>query len=80
MNICNSLLKKMKTNTLFSLLRKIIYYPFYFKYRLQYKQMLRKRSLKNRFNEIYEKNLWQSKETRCGKALSLITRFHLESG
>ena len=67
MNICNSLLKKMKTNTLFSLLRKIIYYPFYFKYRLQYKQMLRKRSLKNRFNEIYEKICGKAKKLDVGR-------------
>ena len=76
MNTCNSLLKKFKTNTLFSLLQKIIYYPFYFKYRLQYKEMLKQRSLKKRFNEIYGK----AKKLDAGKALSLITHFHLESG
>jgi len=71
MNIYNSILKKMRTNTLYSLLRKIIYYPFNFKYRMQYKEMLKRRSLKSRFNEIYEKNLWQSKETRSGEGSEL---------
>jgi hypothetical protein len=57
----------MKKNDFFSLLHKIIYYPFNLKYQLQYKKMLKKKTLKDRFNRIYEKNLWRSEETRSGE-------------
>ena len=71
MSAFNIIIEKLRTNSLFSLLGKIICYPFNFKYRLQYKEMLKKRLIKNRFNEIYKKNLWRSKETRSGEGSEL---------
>lgn len=71
MSVDNIFIEKLRTNSLFSLLGKIICYLLNFKYRLQYKEMLKKRTIKNRFNEIYKKNLWQSKETRSGEGSEL---------
>jgi len=71
MNISSYILEQLKKNNFFFLLRKIIYYPFNFIYRLQYRNMLKQNSLKSRFNQIYEKNLWRSKETRSGEGSEL---------
>jgi hypothetical protein len=65
------ILEQLKKNNFFSLLRKIIYYPFNLRYRLQYRKMLKQESLKDRFNQIYQKNLWRSEETPCGEGSEL---------
>jgi hypothetical protein len=79
MHVLFQILEKLKKNNFFSLLRKIIYYPFYSKYRLQYKEMLKLRSYRERFNRIYEKNLWQSKETRSGEGSEVDYTLSLRS-
>jgi hypothetical protein len=45
--------------------------PFYFKHKLQYKKMLKDHYVSDRFNQIYENNLWLSKETRSGEGSEL---------
>jgi hypothetical protein len=65
--MCLHILEKLKRDNFFSLLKKIINYPLNFKYRSEYQKMLKHKSLKLRFDQIYEKNLWRSKETRSGE-------------
>jgi len=71
MYISSCILEQLKKNNFFFLLRKIIHYAFNFTYRLQYRNMLKQDSLKSRFNQIYEKNLWRSEETRSGEGSEL---------
>jgi hypothetical protein len=60
------IMNKLKREGLLSLISAIIKYPFTFKKRRDYKLMLEKENLSDRFNEIYKKNLWSSLESLSG--------------
>ena len=51
------------TTTLITLCR----IPFTIKYRVAYRRMLRRKPLKDRFGEIYQKNFWGSSESGSGE-------------
>ena len=67
----NSIIDRLRKYGFLRLLLKIFSYPFYFKHKLQYKKMLKEHSVSDRFNQIYENNLWLSKETRSGEGSEL---------
>ena len=60
-------LKKIKTDGLLVLCIAIIKYPFQYQKRKAYKKMLTLANPKDRFTEIYKKNLWSSKESLSGE-------------
>ena len=62
---------KLKRDGIKSVFRAIIKYPFGFKKRRIYKQMLTKENIADRFSEIYKQNLWSSTESGSGDGSEL---------
>ncbi len=58
---------KLMRDGLFSLAIAIVKYPFQYRKRIAYKDMLNLKSPKDKFSEIYKHNLWLSSETGSGQ-------------
>lgn len=67
----NRILNKLKRDGLLSLFITMIKYPFEFKKRRNYKLMLRKDNISDRFSDIYKWNLWSSAESSSGDGSEL---------
>ena len=61
------IINKIKQTGLLSLIIKILSYPFGSKRRKIYKKMLEKSDIAEKFNDIYENNLWSSTESGSGE-------------
>lgn len=71
MNYLGKLTSKLRRDGLIATIIAILTYPFLAHKRQQYQLMLEKTSVSDRFNEIYEKNLWSSKESGSGRGSEL---------
>ena len=63
----NKIITKFKREGALSLILSMIKYPFNYKKRIKYRQMLSGSNIKSRFNEIYKNNLWSSNESFSGE-------------
>ena len=72
-------LTKLKRDGLISFLIAVVKYPFEFKKRRNYKMMLRKEYIADRFSDIYEKNLWSSAESGSGDGSEIASTEHLRA-
>lgn len=61
------LISKFERDGFWETLLAILRYPFFVSRRLAYQRMLKRASVSERFNEIYEKNLWGSSQSGSGK-------------
>lgn len=71
MNMLKKFLNRIQREGFTSTLRNIFRYKLNFKRKRAYQDMLNKSSINERFNEIYEKNLWSSKESGSGEGSEL---------
>ena len=62
-----------------SVVRAIIKYPFRSRYRAQLRNMLKLKTTKERFTDIYKKNLWLSSEARSGEGSEIMYTMPLRS-
>ena len=69
----NRILNKLKRDGFISLFIAIIKYPFEFKKRRNYKLMLRKDKIADRFSDIYKWNLWSSMESSSGDGSEVLS-------
>ena len=74
MNLSNRIVTKINRDGLLNTILAIILLPFTFKERIRQKKIrtdtdliIEKATLKERFNLIYKKNIWDSKESRSGE-------------
>ena len=66
MNILEKLFLKIKREGIFSTILAVGRYPLGIKQRIQYRSILGQKDMADRFNAIYEKNIWASDESRSG--------------
>ena len=66
-NLLEKTLRKIKREGFLSTTISILRFPFTIEQRKAYKDMLAKGTINERFAEIYEKNLWMSKESGSGE-------------
>jgi len=71
MNFYKKIQEKFLRDGFLSTVNKICRYPFEFSRRNEYKKMLQINSISDRFSKIYEKNLWNSKESSSGEGSEL---------
>ncbi|WP_085593229.1 class I SAM-dependent methyltransferase [Thalassospira sp. MCCC 1A01428] len=67
MNLLEKTLQKLRREGFLKTILSILQFPFTLKRRKTYKSMLTKGNISERFTEIYEKNLWLSKESGSGE-------------
>ena len=67
MKIIEKVILKFKREGLVALSIALVKYPFGFIRRIKYKKLLQKTRIEDRFSEIYNQNLWLSKESRSGE-------------
>lgn len=58
---------KLKRDGVFGFMVAVIKYPFQYQDRIAFREMLKLRTTKGRFEEIYKKNLWASAESGSGE-------------
>ena len=66
MSLLNKILSKLQRYGIFGFLVASLKYPFLYNRRRKYKEMLTKTTLRARFDQIYEDNIWSSKESGSG--------------
>lgn len=74
-----SIINKLRRDGLISFLKAALKYPFEFKKRRNYKLMLKKGSIADRFSDIYEKNLWSSTESGSGDGSEMTSTKNLRT-
>ena len=72
-HMIDRILNKLKRDGFLSLFNAIIKYPFEFKKRRNYKLMLRKDNIADRFSDIYKWNLWSSTESSSGDGSEVLS-------
>lgn len=72
-HMIDRILNKLKRDGLLSMFITIIKYPFEFQKRRNYKLMLRKDNISDRFSDIYKWNLWSSAESSSGDGSELAS-------
>lgn len=70
---------KVAREGLFAAIRAVLMYPFNMRVRREYRQMLRHASVEERFDTIYEKQLWGSRESGSGEGSELEYSLNLRS-
>lgn len=71
MRVLNRLLLKIKREGILNTAFALFTYPFTIKQRIQYRSILGQKNTVDRFNAIYEKNVWASKESKSGTGSEL---------
>ena len=63
---------KFKREGIFSVVSAIIKYPFRYRYRAKFRKMIKLKTTKERFTEIYQRNLWLSSESKSGDGSEIM--------
>ena len=71
--------RKLRNGGMFSLAKATLKYLLNFKKRNIYKKMLIKENIEDRFNEIYQHNLWSSNESLSGTGSELVNTLKLRN-